>query len=441
MIRLPIESMNRYLKSIVSITSATFLSILLILLSQTGNAYAQDVELDRIRAVVNEGVVLDSDLKAAVAFYKQQAQSNSQSIPSDDVINERLLEQLIDQEVRRQHARQLGVSVDPGSVNRAIEQIASNNNMDSLRFRETIRQQGYDYDRFRDNIEEELLLQRLIERDVQSRIRVSQQEIDDFVDAAKNDVAERQRYRISHILIAVPAAADDTQLKEATNRAEQVLVRLRAGDDFAQVAAASSDGARALQGGDLGWRTLQELPEFLSSAVRDLEVGSLAGPMRSENGLHVVQLSDKQSGDLTTQAETLARHIFIAGDDPAIEQTLSTARQQIVAGVPFGDLAASLSQDPNSANNNGELPWFSQGQMPPAMEQTADSLSVNAISQPFRTQFGWHLLQVLDRRVTKVDEQALREQAANALRQRKVEQETERWSRQLRDESFVEIRS
>ena len=402
---------------------------------------AQDVELDRIRAVVNEGVVLDSDLRQAILLFKAQAQSNAQSLPPDDVIEQRLLEQLIMQEVRQQHALQLGVSVDPGSVNRAIEQIANNNNMDTLRFRETLVQQGFDYDQFRESIEQELLLQRLIERDVQNRIRVSQQEIDDFVEAAQNDVAEQERYRISHILIAVPAAADDEQLAEATQRAEAVIASLQANDDFAQVAAASSDGARALQGGDLGWRTLQELPEFLSSAVRDIDVGDLAGPLRSDNGLHIVQLADKQSGDLTTQSETLARHIFIAGDDPLIETTLAGARQQIIDGIPFGELAATLSQDPNSADKDGELPWFTQGQMPPAMEEAADDLAIDEISQPFRTQFGWHLMQVLDRRTRDIDEQALREQAADALRQRKVEPEIERWSQQLRDESYVEERS
>jgi len=202
-----------------------------------------------------------------------------------------------------------------------------------------------------------------------------------------------------------------------------------------------SDGARALQGGDLGWRTLQELPEFLATAVRDIDIGELAGPLRSDNGLHVVQLADKQSGDLTTQAETLARHIFIAGEDAAIQNQLNTVREQILDGRPFSELAAEISQDPNSANNGGELPWFTQGQMPPAMEQMADSLAIDQISSPFRTQFGWHLLQVLDRRERNIEDQALRDQAANALRQSKVEQEAERWSRQLRDESYVEIRN
>jgi len=154
-----------------------------------------------------------------------------------------------------------------------------------------------------------------------------------------------------------------------------------------------------------------------------------------------VQLADKQSGDLTSQAETLVRHIFIAGDEPSIEQTLNEARQQIVNGTPFGQLAAALSQDPNSADNGGELPWFTQGQMPPAIEESAATLPINGISRPFRTQFGWHLMQVLDKRTRDIDEQTLRAQAADALRQRKGEQEIERWGQQLLDESYVEVRS
>lgn len=404
-------------------------------------AFAQDVELDRIRAVVNEGVVLQSELTNAVKFFKTQASSNAQGVPPDNVIRERILDQLIHQEVRRQHARALGVSVDAGSVNRAIEQIASSNNMDTLRFRDTLQQQGFSYDMFRSNIEQEILLQRLIERDVQSRIRVSQQEIDDYVDSARNEASDSQRYRLSHILIAAPTSASEEQFAAAQRRANDILKSLSAGENFAQVAAANSDGARALQGGDLGWRTLQELPEFLTTAVRSLDIDELAGPLRSDNGLHIVKLTDLQSGSLTKQAETLARHIFIAGDSADIQRTLNNARRQIIGGAEFGQLAAQLSQDPNSANQNGELPWFTRGQMPPAMEQMADTLAINAISQPFRTQFGWHLLQVLDRRERQIEEQQLREQAANALRQRKVEQETERWTQQLRDESFVEIRS
>ncbi len=414
---------------------------LLATIAATSNAQAQDVVLDRIRAVVNEGVVLDSDIRSATEFFKQQARSNRQAVPPDDVLAERVLEQLIDQEIRRQHAADIGISIDAGSINRAIENIANSNNMDTLQFRETLEQQNFSYELFRDNLEQQLLTQRLIEREVQSRIRVSSQEIDDYVDAIKNDVAEQQRYRLQHILLATPPSATAEQLESATQRAEDVLAQLDSGVDFAELAAAVSDGARALQGGDLGWRALQELPEFLSVALRTMDVGDIEGPLRSNNGLHVIRLLDQQSDDQTKLNETLARHIFLAGDSPAIEQRLSTTRQQLQAGASFTELAAEISEDPNSANNSGELPWFSEDQMPPPLEEMADSLSINQISQPFRTQFGWHLIQVLDRRTRDIDDSMLRDQANAALRQSKAEQETERWSRQLRDESFVEIRS
>lgn len=423
-----------------SLATAILLSII-VLTSMQRLAHAQDVELDRILAIVNDGVVLDSELRASVAFFKQQSATQSQKLPPENIIAERLLEQLIDREVLRQHARTIGVSIDPGSVNRALEQIASNNNMDVLRFRETLRQQGIDYDMFRTNIEQDLLLQRLIERDVQSRIRVSQQEIDDFVDSLKNNSAQNQQYRIGHILIAAPPEADDEQLAAADARVQAVLELLEAGEEFAQVAASSSDGARALQGGDLGWRNLQELPEFLATAARDMKVGDITGPLRSSNGFHIVQLFELQSNDPTSRQETLARHIFISGNDPQIQQTLANARTDIINGRAFGDVAKELSEDPNSANNGGELPWFTVDQMPPTLEQTANTLAPNTLSQPFRTQFGWHLLEVLDRRERTIDEQSLRDEANNALRQRKLEQETQTWARQLRDESFVEVRS
>lgn len=413
-----------------------------VLLCQSAGVLAADIVLDRIRAVVNEGVVLDSELASAIDFFRQEAANTRQSVPQDEqVLVQRILDQLIQREVFRQHARQLGVAVDPGSVNRAVEQIAQSNNLDTLRFRQTLQQQGIDYNQFRQNIEDELLRQRLIEREVQSRIRVSSQEIDDYVDAAKNDADEKQKYRIQHILIAIPAGADTQQMSTARTKAEALLDRLNKGEEFGQIAIAQSDGARALQGGDLGWRTLQELPEFIANEIRQLSIGQHSQILRSANGLHLVRLADQQSEDPTQQAETLARHIFIAGNDTDIEQRLRSLRARALAGETFASLAAANSEDPNSASNGGELPWFTQGQMPAAMEQVAESLAIDEISAPFRTQFGWHVMQVIDRRLRKIDEQALREQADNALRQRKLDQEIQRWARQLRDESYVEIRS
>ena len=423
--------------------SKPYSHLLVLLLGLFGihtNIHAQDVVLDDIKAIVNDGVVLSSDLRSSLAFVKQQARSNGQSLPSDDALTKRVMQQLIDREIRRQHARNIGVAIDPSSVNRAIEQIARNNNMDTLQFRETLRNQGFNFDLFRDNIEQELLLQRLIERDVQARIRVSQIEIDDFVSSIKNDTESQQRYLLQHILIAAAPGSDADTLEDARARANDVLSQLQAGADFASVATAESDGARALKGGDLGWRTLQELPEFLAGPVATLAVGEITEPIRSANGLHIVQLNDRQSGKQNEQAETLVRHIFIPGEDRSIQTQLNQLRQRIIGGESFASIAREVSQDPNSAPNGGELPWFTQGQMPPVMEATADGLDKGQISEPFRTQFGWHLLELLDRRTRTIDDSALRQQAEAALRQRKVEQETQRWQQQLRDDSFIELR-
>jgi peptidyl-prolyl cis-trans isomerase SurA len=407
----------------------------------TGLASAQDVVLDSIRAVVNDGVVLDSDIASAIRFYKQQAASNQQSLPADDVLATRVMEELIDREVQRQRATEIGVAIDASGVNRAIDQISRNNNMNTVQFRRTLQQQGYDYDLFRENIEQELLEQRLIEREVQPRIRVSAQEIDDFIEGVKGDAENQLRYRIQHILIAIAPSASSEEIKAATNRANASLAKLKAGADFATEAAASSDGARALQGGDLGWRTLQELPNFLSNALRNMKPADIGGPLRSANGLHIIKIVERQTNDQTQLEESLVRHIFLAGDEADVKQKLVVARQRLVAGESFDQLAAQISEDPNSADTGGELPWFSSGQMPKEIEDMARTLKVKQLSQPFRTQFGWHLMELLDQRTRSIGDDALREQANNSLRQNKIEQETQRWLRQLRDESFVEIRS
>ncbi|MEE9319435.1 MAG: peptidylprolyl isomerase [Granulosicoccus sp.] len=418
----------------------TFSILLTMSIAPLSSALATDVVLDDIVAIVNDGVVLSSDVRNETAFIKKQAGSNRQSLPDDAELRDSVLELLVDQEIRRQHARKLGVAVDASSVNRAIERIARSNNMDAIQFRQTLRKEGFNYDHFRRNIEQELLLQRLIQRDVESSIRVSEQEIDDFVDNLKNDSEEQQRYRLQHILIALPSSAPAADVESAKKRAAAVRKRLLVGEDFAAVATATSDGARALQGGDLGWRTLQEFPAFLVNAVRQLEVDAISEPIRSPNGLHIVKLNDKQSGDQSQQTETLARHIFIAGNDDGIRQRLADIKSRVVAGASFEQLAIDLSEDPNSAPNGGELPWFSADQMPAEMEKMADSLKPDTLSEPFRTQFGWHLIEVLDRRTNAIDDDALRKRADVALRQRKIEQQTERWIRQLRDESFIEHR-
>lgn len=406
-----------------------------------GNAHAQsnDVELDSIAAVVNEGVVLSSELNTEVEFLKLQARSNQQQLPADAVFKKRVLERLIDQEIQRQHANKLGIAVDASSINRAIEQVAQGNNMSVQQFRQTLLSEGFNYDKYRDSIEHEILMSRLVQRDVQSRIRVSKQEIDDYLLTIEKS-GQLQRYRVQHILIAVAPSAPQADVDRAQSRAATVLAQLRGGRDFAEVAAANSDGARALEGGDLGWRQLQELPDFLSSALTGMAVGDISDPLRSQNGLHIVRLNDKSDQSNEVRAETLARHIFISAEKADGAAQLATIRNRIIAGEEFAAMAAEFSDDPNSASNGGELPWFSAGQMPGEIESVAASLSPGSLSEPFQTQYGWHILEVLDRRQRESNDDTMRTQAEQALRQRKIEQETERWIRQLRDESFIEVR-
>ncbi len=408
-------------------------------LTGTHRAQAADVVLDTIVAVVNDGVVLSSELANEVTFLKLQAQANNQNLPDDAVFRERVLERMINQQIQRQHAAKLGIAVDASSVNRAIEQVAQGNNMDTAQFRQTLSSQGFDYDYYRQSIEHEILLNRLIQRDVQSRIRISKQEVDDYISASKKS-GQQERYRVQHILIAVPPSAAQAEVDRALARANGVIGQLRSGQDFAQIAAANSDGARALEGGDLGWRVLQELPDFLSAALVTMQVGAISEPLRSPNGFHIVKLTDKSSDAQQSQSETLARHIFIDGDSANGQQTLSEIRQRILAGEKFETLAAQFSQDPNSAPKGGELPWFTDGQMPQEIETVASGLAPGKLSAPFRTQFGWHLLEVLDRRTRDASSDTVRAEAEQALRARKIEQEKERWIRRLRDESFIEVR-
>jgi len=407
----------------------------------TSVATADDVVLDRIVAVVNEGVVLESDVTVETAFVVSESRANGVGLPDGAVLRERILERLITQTIQRQEAARLGIVADASSVNRALAQIASSNNMNPQQFRDALIQQGFDYNHFRKSIEQQIITDRLLQREVQARVRVTEQEIDDFLNAEESKASQQGRYRLQHILVAVASSAGANAVEVANEKADKILAQIRNGADFATVAATESDGSRALQGGDLGWRKRQELPGFIDTALDTMSVDDVRGPLRSPNGLHIIKLVDQETGLGANEQETRIRHIFIAGNDATVATRLSEARSRIQGGEDFGKLAAELSEDPNSANSGGELPWFSRGQLPPALEQAANTGQIGTISQPFETQYGWHIIEVLERRERKRGSASARADADGVLRSRKVEQEAVRWLRQLRDESFVELRN
>ncbi len=406
-------------------------------------AHSNDVVLDEIVAIVNEGVVLRSEVQAETDFLASQARASGQSLPKDSVLTTRVLERLISQEIQRQRARQLGVEVDTSSINEAIARVAAGNNMTTSQFRDTLRNEGFNYSYYRSTIEQELLLSRLIQRDVEQTINISDQEIDDFIASTTGSDEQSQAYRLRHILIAVPESAARERIDAAKAKMTTLKEKLAAGANFSEVAAAESDGRRALEGGDLGWRQLQELPGFLHVAVRQTPVGEVSDTVQSPDGFHIVKIEDKRNREERTVQQTRIRHIFLDdnNDNSAEAQTtLATLRQRIIDGASFAEMARANSNDPNSASNGGELQWLADDDMPPEMQQAAATLEPGLISSPFRTRFGWHIIEVLERRDINPETTNRRRNAELTLRQRKMEQETERWSRRLRDEAFVEIK-
>lgn len=409
-----------------------------------GLSAAQDVVLDEIAVIVNDGIVLNSDIDRETRFLQQRARAANQQLPASETTSERILERLIDREIQRQRATRAGIEIDPGTINRAIEQVASENKMNTLEFRELLQKQGFDFAYYRSSIAHELLLQRLVRTEVESSITVTEQEISDYLASENSADAAPPRYRLQHILVAVPAGAPETQTEQARQNAREVIRRFNDGEDFATLAREISDGPRAANGGDLGLREAAELPDFIASVLPQLERGDISEPVRSSNGFHVVLVNDIQDDSVAEPTEDLRiRHIFIAGDANDTTQearrVLAAARERIIAGAAFAEVALELSQDPDSKDNGGELPWLSSGQMPPQMEATARELPTGRLSEPFRTQFGWHIMEVLERREGRGGNSRERVAATQVLRQQKFAREVENWQRRLRDEAYVEV--
>ena len=410
----------------------------------SGAASAQDVVLDEIAVIVNDGIVLKSDIERETQFLEQRARASNQPLPEDLRGDKRIVELLIDREIQRQRARQAGIDIDPGSINRAIERVAAENNLSTFEFREQLQNQGFDFSYYRSSIAHELLLQRLVRTEVESSITITEKEIDDFLAAEKSTEAQVIRYRLQHILVASPAGAPENQREQARQNARQVIRRFNDGESFDTLAREISDGPRAANGGDLGLREADELPDFIANVLPDLKRGDISDPILSENGFHVVLMRDIEGDGFEEPGEDmLLRHIFVTSDPNDTSQearrVLLAARERIIAGESFSDLAAEISQDPDSKDNGGELPWLASGQMPPQMEETARELPTGRLSQPFRTQFGWHILEVLDRRVGQGGNTRERNAASQALRQQKFAREVDNWQRRLRDEAYIQV--
>lgn len=402
------------------------------------------VELDRIVAVVNDDVIVASELENRLREVRAQLRQSGTPPPAEEALERQVLERLILDRLQLQVARESGIRVEETELNEALERIAARNQLTLRQFRDVLERDGFDFARFREQVRDEILLSRVRQRSVERRVTVSPREVDSFLATARQQGGGDNEYRLGHILIAVPEAASAQQIDEARRRAEAVLGRLRAGEDFAQVAAEVSDGQQALQGGDLGWRKSQELPTIFADAVPGLEPGDVTDPIRSPSGFHIVKLVDLRGDSRFVVTQTRARHILLRPndllDDEAARARLEQIEARIENGEDFAELARANSDDTVSAAQGGDLGWLNPGDTVPAFERAMNALPEGAVSEPFRTQFGWHIVQVLERRDHDDTEQVRRARAAEQIRKRKLDEEMQTWLRQLRDEAYVEVR-
>ncbi len=400
--------------------------------------------LDAIVAVVNDDVVMASELERMVRRIRKELEQRGGEEPPEDQLNRQVLERLVLIKIQIQTARQTGIQVDDETLNRAMSNIAAENGMTLAQFRQAVQSEGYGFVQFREDIRNEILVTRLRQRQVDNLIHVSEREIDNYLATQARQEKIDGEYHLAEILIALPEDADSEAREAARDKAMAALKRLRSGEDFEQVAIAVSDDQDALEGGDLGWRKAGEIPAFYAGVATALREGEVSDLIESPNGYHIVKLLGVRGGGAGLITETHARHILIKPDDLVSAETararLERLRDRILAGEDFAGLARLNSADKQSAAKGGDLGWVGPGDLVPKFEDAMTALTPGGVSEPFETDFGWHIVQVLERRRRDNTAEAMRTQAREAIRRRKGEEERQAWLRRLRDEAYVEYR-
>ena len=414
--------------------------------AQNTAAAPRIVLVDRIVAVVNSDIITQYQLRDRLQSVKRDLQARNTPLPSNDDLERQVLDRMILEKVQLQFAGDNGVRVDDLQLDQAIARIAESNSLSLAQFRQALERDGIGFNQFRDDVRTQIILQRLRDREVDSRITVSESEVDVFLaeqkDAATGGAANE--YRLSHILLRLPDQASPEQIERQRTRAEEVIRRARAGGDFAQLSASFSDAPEALSGGDIGWRTADRLPDLFVNALSKMKPGEVSEPLRSPAGFHVLRLEGQRGAGAPFMVEqTHVRHILLRTNELVSEsearRKLANLRERIVNGVNFGELARTNSDD-GSAANGGDLGWVYPGDTVPEFERAMQELKIGQVSEPVHSPFGWHLIQVLERRVADMSEDRKRLEAKRALRDKKSDEAYQEWLRQLRDRAYVEYR-
>ena len=408
-------------------------------------ALSAPVPVDRIVAVVNNSVITESELDRKVQQTLRQLALRNTPPPPRSLLSKQLLERMITERVLMQTAEETNIRIEGENLDRAIARIASQNNMDLPSFRAALERDGVNFEDFRQQIRSEITLVRLREREVDNRVVVTDAEIDNYLATRKQDPNSQTEYNLAHILVLAPEGASPEQLTVLRAKAEKALAELRAGGNFAQVSAAYSDAQNALQGGGMGWRSEAKLPTLFIDAVKNLKPGESTPVLRSANGFHILQLLDKRGVDVNYVVnQTHARHILIktnevVGDQEAYVRLMELRDRLINGGADFESLAKLHSAD-LSAAKGGDLGWLNPGDTVPPFEKAMNGLPIGGISEPVKSPFGWHLIQVVERRDQDVSQERQRLEARRAIRERKSDEAFDDWVRQTRDRAYVEYR-
>jgi peptidyl-prolyl cis-trans isomerase SurA len=414
------------------------------LLAQTRELSSTGEMLDGIAAVVNDGVVLKSQLEIEIQRIVQRLEAQGTQIPPMNTLAEQVLERLVVNQIQLQRAQRVGIQISDETLNVALSNVAQRNGTSLSELPTMLASEGIDYAAYREEMREQLSIEQLRQRDVTGRIGITPRELEEYLERQEGRAFQNQEFNLSQILISISASATAEDVETAEREIADIYKQVQAGESFVELAISRSDGQNALEGGHLGWRKGEELPTLFAEIVPGLEIGQVSEPVRSASGFHLVKLDDRRGSDPIMQQQTRARHILISTnevlDDEAVYQKLMELRQQILDGDSFEAVAKVISEDPGSAVDGGDLGWAGPDVFVPEFQAVCDELEIDEISKPFKTSYGWHIIQLLDRRVHDTTEEIQRQRAIMSIRNSKMSEETELWMRRLRDEAFVEYR-
>lgn len=400
--------------------------------------------LDRVVAVVNEEVLTLGELNLRVSTVSKQLQKQGTPLPPRADLTRQMLERMVYNTLQLQYAKQIGLRIDDSQVDRALQAMARENNMSLPEFRNVVKSEGMTFERFREDIRSEITVARLREREVESRILVSEADVDSQLEQDAKRPAGDEELLVAHILLRIPEQASSDDIEKRRQRAEAALTELKKGADFGEVSASYSDAQEALQGGALGWRTANRLPTLYTDALTNLQKGQLSAVLRSGNGFHIVKLVDRRgAGAPQTVTQTRARHILVRINDSVsaseARQKINQIKRRIDDGADFAEVAKTSSDDA-TASKGGDLGWVYPGDTVPEFQRAMDALDPGKVGEPLETPFGWHIIQVQERKTAEVSSERNRAAARLAIRQRKADENYQEWLRQLRDRAYVEYR-